>query len=102
MESLSGRDSDSEAAYRVPGFGGLFLGYRLRPASRVAPFLGVSGLESFPTVESPCFSVNPECGVSAFLGGPYEISLCGRYYFTTQGRYDDFWSVGVGVSRHFR
>lgn len=98
----SEKNSEFDAAYRVSGFGGMFLGYRLRRKGLVSPFLGVSGLQSFPGVEDSYFSLNPECGISVRLGGPYELGICGRYYFTTAGRNQDLWSVGFGLSRRCR
>ena len=102
MIPSSADTADFQAVHGVAGFSGLFLGYRLRWKGRISPFLGVSGLESNPTVENGYFSLNPECGVSVRLKGRYEIGLCGRYYFTTAGRDHDLWSVGIGLIRRCR
>ena len=91
-------DSDSELVRGVAGVGGFFLGYRLRPKWPGSPFVGVSAINSFPTVDESYLTLNPEAGFSVPVRGPYSAELCIRYGFSTDGRSGDIWTCGIGIS----
>lgn len=95
-------ESDLEIARGVAGFGGFFLGYRLRPKWPGSPFVGVTAVESFPGLEDPYITLNPEAGFSLPAWGRFNAELCLRYGFSTAGRSSDIWTCGIGVSYRCR
>ena len=105
-------------------FGGIDLGLRLQPPSRLAPFAGIglfNGLdreeltaeadgqdndndmftdEPGETKDSAEYlgAVYPELGLHHWLNSRWRISGLSRYYVTTDGRNTDFWTVGLSLS----
>ncbi len=107
------------------GYGGLDLGVRFQPPSRIAPFVGLGlfnggskgvrdadfdgadndddGLidergETRSTLDGWTTAIYPEVGVHAWINGRTRISGFGRYFITTHGRDDDHWLIGGQVT----
>ena len=111
------------------GYGGLDLGVRLQPPSRVAPFIGVGmfngGSKGVVDADDDGFdndddgridergeqrdrldgwltAVYPEVGLHAWLNGRLRMSMFGRYFVTNHGRDDDHWLVGGQITAFSR
>ena len=95
-------ESDLEITRGVSGFGGFFLGYRLRPKWPCSPFVGVTAVESFPGLDNSYITLNPETGFSFPVWGRFGAGMCFRYGFSTDGRSSDVWMCGIGITYHCR
>ena len=105
-------------------FGGIDLGLRAQPPSRLAPFAGL-GVFSGPSRQEVAAegdghdndddmftdepgektrrddylgAVYPELGVHYWLNSRWRVSGLSRYYMTSDGRNTDFWTVGLSLS----
>lgn len=107
------------------GYGGLDLGLRVQPPTRIAPFAGIgifNGVsrgdrlatndhvdnDDDDLVDEPgeresfldgwLAAVYPEVGVHAWVNGSVRVSGYGRYFITSDGRDSDHWLIGGQVT----
>jgi hypothetical protein len=105
-------------------FGGIDLGVRAQPPSRLAPFAGICVFNGLNREELAAETdsrdndndmfideagekshraeylgaVYPELGLHYWLNSRWRVSGLSRYYITTDGRNTDFWTVGLSLS----